>query len=216
MPGSYFPYARVSSGLVTTTLDAVAKNQVGGLWAPPVPYPTTGTFSTTAGASTAGLGAAPVFRYVYFNDINTLTGTAQVAPAPVYYIDESFTTVTPNAANAYFTTLGACIAGYWMPNTTALGTSQTAAQWYSQMIGSYGWMQVGGFLSGALAPSTTTSAGQGNPIYGATTGSWTSIVNNASGAGSANIWRFLAVQWTAIANGVCDVVVAGDSPFWGS
>ena len=47
---------------------------------------------------------------MYFYDAAALTGTAQVAPAPVYWIDESFTTVTPNAADAYYTTTGACVA----------------------------------------------------------------------------------------------------------
>jgi len=215
MAGNFAPYARISSGLVTTTLDATARNTVGALWSPPAPYPTTAVFSTTAAGSTSGYGAPPIFKYVYFNDAAALTGTAQVAPAPVYYIDESFTTVTPNAANAYFTTAGACIAGYWMPNTTALGTSNTAAQWYAQFIGSYGWIQIAGFGSQFLAP-TATSAGLGNPIYGATTGSWASIVNTPANAATAGVWRYLAVQWTVIANSLCDVLIGGDTPFWGS
>jgi hypothetical protein len=207
----YINYVRFANPL--TQLDNTARNPLGAVYSPPWgSYPNSAVFSTTASNSTKGYGAPPVFKYVYFYDASSLTGTAQIAPAPVYYIDESFTTVTPNAADAFFTTGGACIAGYWMPNTTSLGTSQTAAQWYAQFIGSYGWIQLGGFLPGALAPTTLTSAGQGSAITGAATGSWTSVVTTTPPASS----RILGVQWTAIAAGVCDVLVGGDSAFWGS
>jgi len=212
MAGNFAPYARISSGLVTTTLDATAKNTVGALWSPPAPYPTTAVFSTTAAASTAGYGAPPIFKYVYFYDANDLSESMQAAPAPVYYIDESFTTVTANAADAYYTTGGACVAGYLMPNTTALGTSNTATQWYAQLLQSYVWIQVAGFLSQALQPSTRTSAGQGSYITGSATGEWASTVNTTV----ANSARVLGIQWTAIVNGLCDVLVGGYSPFWGS
>jgi len=212
----YGPYARFNNP--TTQLDSTAKNPLGLVYSPPwgaytnVSGVSTPVFSTTASSSTAGYGAPGIFKYVYFYDASALTGSAQAAPAPVYWIDESFTTVTSNAADAYFTTLGACIAGYWMPNSTALGgtSTTTAAQYYLQFVQSYGWIQIGGFLSQAYAPTTQTSAGQGNPIYGLTTGSWASVVNGVSGC------RWMAIQWTAISNSLCDVLINGDSMFWGS
>ncbi len=206
----YTPYVRISTGNVQTTLDAQARNTIGCIYSPPPA--STQSFSTTAGVSTPGFGAQPVYKYVYFYDANALTGTAQAAPAPVYYIDESFTTVTPNAADAYYTTGGACIAGYWMPNTTALGSSNTAAAWYGEFVQSYGWIQIGGLLRGALAPTTQTGAGQGSAIYGSTTGSWASTVNTTVAASA----RVLGIQWTAIASGACDVLVGGYQSFWGS
>lgn len=204
----YTPYYRISSGNVQTTLDPTARNVLGAIYSPPPS--STAVFSTTAGSSTAGFGAQPIYKYVYFYDAAALTGTMQAAPAPVYYIDESFTTVTGNSADAYYTTSGACVAGYLMPNTTALGTSNTGAQWYAQLSQSYVHIQVGGFLAGALAPTTLTAAAQGNYIYGTTTGSWTSIVN------SSVVGRLLAVQWTAIVSSACDVLVGGYQSFWGS
>lgn len=210
MAGNYLPYARVTTGNPQTTLDATAKNPVGAIWAPPSPY-NGATFSTTATVSTAGLGAPPVFKYVYFYDAAALTGTAQIAPAPVYWIDESFSTVTPNAADAYSTLLGACVAGYWMPNTTALGTSNSASAWYLQFSQAYGWIQIGGFLPGALAPSTSTNPAIGSLITGLTTGSWASQVINTSTPNGV-----LGRQWSAIASGVCDVLVGAYSSFWGS
>ena len=206
----YNPYTRVSSGNVQTTLDSTARNTVGSIYSPPPP--STSLFSTTAGSSTPGYGAQPVYKYVYFYDAAALTGTMQAAPAPVYYIDESFTTVTGNAADAYFTTGGACVAGYLMPNTTALGSSNTGAQWYLQLSQSYCFIQIGGFLKGALAPTTLTSAGQGSAITGAATGSWTSITTTTAPASS----RVLGIQWTAIASSACDVLVGGLTSFWGS
>ena len=203
------PYPRISSGNIQTTLDSTARNTPGSIFTNPPSA--SSLFSTTAGSSTPGYGAQGVFKYVYFYDAAALTGSMQAAPAPVYYIDESFTTVTGNAADAYFTTGGACIAGYLMPNTTALGTSYTAAQWYLQLSQSYCFIQIGGFLKGALAPSTTTNAAPGALITGINTGSWTSQTTNP-----ATPYRVLGVQWTAIANSVCDVLVGGQSTFWGS
>ena len=217
MAGNYLPYARVTTGNPQTTLDATAKNPVGSLWAPPTPY-NNGTFSTTVSTSTAGLGAPPVFKYVYFYDASALTGTAQVGPAPVYWIDESFTTVTAVPADAYsFATAGVSVAGYWMPNTTALGTSNTAAQWYLQFVQAYGWIQIGGFLPGAQAPTTTTNAAIGADITG--------LGNSATAWGSTTAnptapYRVLGVQWSAItgagSTAACDVLVGGMNSFWGS
>jgi hypothetical protein len=218
----YGPYPRF--GNPQTQLDSSAKNPLGFVYSPPwgqydaVSFGTTPVFSTTAGGSTAGYGAPPVFKYVYFYDASATTGTAQSAPAPVYWIDESFTTVTSNAADAYFTTNGGAIAGYWMPNTTALGgtSTTTAAQYYAQFVQSYGWIQIGGLVSGAYV-STPTAAAQGNVIYGAATGSWASVVNTNTASVAANVSRYLGVQWSAISNtNYCDVLVNGDSMFWGS
>lgn len=209
----YTAYARFANP--QTQLDPTAKNQVGSIYSPPpgvyTNYTSGPTFSTTAGASTPGFGAPAVFKYVYFYDANALTGTMQAAPAPVYWIDESFTTVTGHAADAY-SSAAASVAGYLMPNTTALGSSNTGAQWYLQLSQSYVWIQIGGFLSQALAPTTQTSAGIGNPIYYSTGTDWASTVNTTVAASS----RQMGTQWSAIANSLCDVLVGGNSTFWGS
>ena len=210
----YTPYVRFANP--QTQLDSTAKNTPGSIYSPPpgVYSPSTSqpVFSTTAGSSTPGYGAPGVFKYVYFYDSAALTGTAQAAPAPVYYIDESFTTVTSNAADAWFTTGGAMVAGYWMPNTVSLGTSLTAANWYLQMVQSYGWIQIGGFLPGALVPSTLGSDAAGNVIEGLTTGSWVSTSNTTHQASS----RVLGVQLHASAASLVDVLVGGFTTFWGS
>jgi hypothetical protein len=210
----YTPYVRFANP--QTQLDPTAKNTPGSIYSPPPGTYSSSTsspvFSTTAGSSTAGYGAPGVFKYVYFYDASALTGTAQVSPAPVYYIDESFTTVTPNAADAFFTTGGAMVAGYWMPNTTSLGTSLSAANWYLQMVQSYGWIQIGGFLAGALVPSTLGSDAAGNVVQGLTTGSWVSTSNTTLQASG----RVLGVQLHASATSQIDILVGGLESFWGS
>ena|ERR1700677_3034649 len=200
----YTPFVRISTGNVQTTLDAVAKNVLGAIYSPPPA--SSATFSTTSGAGTSGYGAQPVYKYVYFNAVTA--PTAQIAPAPVYWADETFTIVTSHTAD---NTLAAGItgAGYWMPNTTALGTSNTAAQWGTQFQGSYGWIQIGGLLPGALAPTTGNAVG--DYIYGSA-GDWTSTAATTIGASS----RVIGIQWTAIAATLCDVLVGGLTSFWGS
>jgi hypothetical protein len=99
-----------------------------------------------------------------------------------------------------------------MPNATALGTNMTGAQWYGQLSQSYCWIQVAGFLSGALAPTTQTAAGIGNAIAGLTTGSWASVVATTVPASG----RLLGVQMSSISNSACDVLVGGATTFWGS
>lgn len=211
----YGPYPRFANP--TTQLDTTAKNPLGFVYSPPwgtysSASSSTPVFSTTAGSSTAGYGAPGIYKYVYFYDASALTGTVQAAPAPVYYIDESFTTVTGNAADAYFTTGGAMVAGYLMPNATSLGTSLTGAQWYAQLSASYCWIQVGGFLPSALVPSTLGSNAAGNVIQGLTTGSWTSTSNTTLQASG----RVLGIQLQASAASLVDVLVGGQSTFWGS
>ena len=201
----YTPYIRITTGNVQTVLDNVAKNPVGCIYSPPAPQ--------GAPLSTKGLGAQPVYKYVYYNSTSNPAPVA--APAPVYYTDETFTTVTGNAAEAYSAgvgIVGTAIAGYWMPNTTAIPTLSNVTSASTQQVNqSYGFIQIAGLLSGAWAPTTATGPGIGSFITGSVAGVWASTVNNTIIAG-----RQLGIQFNAIAGGVCDVLVAGYQTFWGS
>lgn len=196
----YTPYFRISSGFnPQTTLDNTPKNALGSIYSPPV--------NEGLAVTTKGYGAQPVFKYVYYN--STTNPTPVAAPAPVYYTDESFTTVSGNAAESYSNGTGAtgvAIAGYLMPNTTAL-TGLTAAQ----LNQSYVLIQIAGLLVGAYAPTTATGPGVGSLIVGSASGNWASTVITTTTA-----LRVLGVQWTAIASSACDVLVSGLQPFWGS
>ena len=201
----YTPYIRITTGNVQTVLDNVAKNPIGCIYSPPV--------NMGAPLTTKGLGAQPVFKYVYYNSTSNPMPVA--APAPVYYTDETFTTVSGNAAEAYSAgtgITGVAIAGYWMPNTTSItGLSNVTSATTQQVNQSYGFIQIAGFLAGAWAPTTATGPGIGSFITGLAAGSWASVVNTTIIAG-----RQLGIQFSAIASSVCDVLVAGYTPFWGS
>lgn len=189
----YQPYIRISTGNPYTVLDSVAKNPVGCLYSPPV--------NQNLPLTTKGLGAQLVMKYVYYN--STTNPTPVAGPAPVYYTDESFTTVTGNAAEAFVTTNGLYIAGYLMPNTTAIA-GLTAAQ----LNLSYVFMAVGGLLPSAWAPTTTPGAGLG--IGGLATGNWASVATAGGPAGRGIGW-----QLAAAVSSLCDVLIEGDV-FWGS
>ena len=207
----YTPYVRFANPY--TQLDGTAKNIPGSIYSPPPgTYPASSVFSATIGSGTPGFGAPPVFKYVYYQ--STLNPVPEIAPAPVYWADETFTIVTGQATEAYVPATeavspnGASVAGYLMPNTTQY-VGLTAATLNS----SYCWIQIGGFLPGAFEPTTQTSTVFANPIYGLGSGAWTSAVNTTI----ANSTRALGVLWSAISGGVCDVLLGGyPGCFWGS
>lgn len=187
----YQPYVRISTGNLATVLDNNPLNPVGCIYAPPA--------NQALPQATAGFGAQPVVKYVQYKSTSQPAPVA--APAPVYYTDESFTTVSGNAAEAFFTTGGLYIAGYLLPNTTSISTLTAAI-----LQSCYVWIQIGGLLRGAWGP--TAGAAQGNAISGLNTGNWTST-------GTAGTGRQLGFQLTTVASSVCDVLVSGDV-FWGS
>ena len=132
-------------------------------------------FSTTAGSSTAGFGAQPIYKYVYFYDAAALTGTMQVAPAPVYYIDESFTTVT-RTLQMPITRLPGRVWRVTLCRTPRRSERQIrASDGTCNFRQAYVQIQVGGFLRGVLwlRRPDGGSAGQLH-ITALTTGSWTS------------------------------------------
>lgn len=193
----YTNYVRISTGNILTQLDTSPVNPLGCIYSPPV--------NQNLPVTTKGLGAQPVWKYVKYS--STTNPAPVAAPAPVYFTDESFTTISGNAAEAFVTTGGLYIAGYWMPNTTSialLANNTTGSN--IQVNNSYGWMQIGGLLVGAWGP--TASGAVGASITGLTTGNWAST-------GAANAQRQLGFQLTAVASSVCDVLVSGDV-FWGS
>lgn len=197
----YTPYVRFSNFF--TQLDSTAKNTLGAIYSPP---------ANPTGVVGAGYGAQPVYKYVFYN--STINPAPEIAPAPVYWADETFTVVTGQATEAYVpagaavSPNGASIAGYLGPNT--VGFAGLTAATLNQ---SYCWIQVGGFLGGAFEPTTQTSTTFANPIYGLGSGAWTSGVNTSV----PNNVRPIGSIWSIPANGVVDVLVAGNSSvFWGS
>lgn len=189
----YSNYVRVTTGALNTVLDVNPANAVGTLYSPPI---------NQAGVTTAaGYAAQPVVKYLQYKSTSLPTPVA--GAAPVYYTDASFTTVSGNAAEGFVTAGGLFVAGYLLVNTTSVSTLTAAILQLS-----YVWVQVGGYLPNAWAPTTTP--GVGNVITGLATGNWAS-----AGLAAATPLRTIGYQLTAAASSLCTVLVEGSS-FWGS
>lgn len=166
----------------------------------------------------AGLGENQVLGQRYFAVVNSTAvnpsgapaifvlakylSTAQpapvAAPAPVYWTDETYTTVSGVESEGSGLGINS-VAGYLMVNTTSVPTLTAAI-----LQGSYVLVQVAGYLPGAYGP--TTGGGAGASIVGSA-GNWTST---AIAAGTAPTGRTIGYQVTAISSGLCDVLVNSD------
>jgi hypothetical protein len=165
----------------------------------------------------AGLGENQVLGQRYFGSISTVTNPsgapavymlvkyqstgnpAPVAgPAPVFWTDETYTTVSGVESEGLLGLNSA--AGYLMPNTTDIsGFTNT------MLNGSIVCIQVAGYLKNAWGP-TAGAAGVGNSIT-PSAGNWTST---GTAAGTAFVARPLGIQATVIASSLCDVLVLAD------
>ena len=161
--------------------------------------------SVNANASNPS-GAPAIYMLVqYLSTSATTTAnlTTAAAPAPVYWTDETYTTVTGITTES----LGINFpAGYMLVNTTTgvglAGTALTA----TLLLGAQILIQVGGYLKGAYNALSGT-AGVGNWIEGyAGTLSSQYVV-----AGTAPGYKPFGIQATAVASGLCDVLVNCDT-----
>lgn len=144
-------------------------------------------------------GAPGIFMLVYYQ--STANPAPSAYPAPVYWTDNTYTTVTGVESESLLGLNG--IAGYMMLNTTSLTTltatllNGTAAN-PSQVI-----MQVGGYLVGGVAPGSTVA---GDWIIGAT-GNWTPA---RVAQGTAPGYRSFGVAATAVSGGICNILLNCD------
>jgi hypothetical protein len=141
-------------------------------------------------------GAPAVFMLVQYKSTGKPAPVA--GPAPVFWTDETYTTVSGVESEGLLGLNSA--AGYLMPNTTDIVGLTDAMLETAQVL-----IQVSGYLKGAYGPTAGT-AGVGNFIT-PSAGNWTStgtIVGTAAPA------RPLGIQATVIASGLCDVLVDCD------
>lgn len=144
-------------------------------------------------------GAPAIFMLVEYTSTGKPSPVA--GPAPVYWVDNTFTTVTGVESEALMGLSGA--AGYLMPNTTDISSLTDA-----MLEGSLCLIQVAGYLAGAYGPTGGT-AGVGNLIVAAAGNFATNgIVVSSSVNGVSS--RPFGVQMTAISSGLCDVLVNCD------
>lgn len=107
-----------------------------------------------------------LYKYVLYQ--STTNPALTTAPGLVYYTDETATVVSgsPTDALGNATASWQSAAGVMMLNTTAL-TTATATLLNNGSNGSGIWIAIGGFVKGAVVPSTVTF---GDTLYGIATG----------------------------------------------
>ena len=167
-----------------------------------------GVTSTTTGATSLQAnpsGSPAIFmlvQYLSTSAITTANLTTAAAPAPVYWTDNTFTTVTGITTEGIGgTTLGLNVpAGYLMVNTVSL-PGLTAAQ----VLGAQLLIQVSGYLKGGYAPTAGTNA-IGNwavPLAG-------TFTSTGVAAATGSAYQSFGRQLTAVASGLCDILVGTD------
>lgn len=144
-------------------------------------------------------GAPAIFQLVQYlstSAVTTANLTTAGAPAPVYWTDNTFTTVTGILSEA-LNGSAQYSAGYLMLNTVSLPTLTGA-----MLLGAQVFVQVAGYLKAAWGPTTTPSI---NNWISGSAGTFTS-----TGAATAPTVRPFGVQMTAAAAGLTDVLVNCD------
>jgi hypothetical protein len=189
--GATRTYLKNTSGAINT-YPGIGENQVlGQLY-----------YGVTNQTATNPSGSPAIFmlvQYLSTSAITTANLTTAAAPAPVYWTDNTFTTVTGITTEALgATTLGLAFpAGFLMVNTASLTTLTAAA-----LLGSQCLIQVGGYLKGAYM-SSSSNAGIGSwviPVAGTLSSAFIA-------AGSSTTYQPFGIQLTALSSGLCDVLV---------
>jgi hypothetical protein len=147
-------------GNVYGVVDTVALNPVGSLWMIPAASVQGGLTLPT----THGYGSFLTVKYLQYK--STANPAMVTGPAPVYYTDETFSTVTGRYSEGNPASTGevCSVAGWLLPNTgtvtgIGLGTGVSAAL----LNGNYVFVAVEGFVPSAYILDNTNlnAAGQG-------------------------------------------------------
>jgi hypothetical protein len=181
--------AQISTGNVRTALDPFTL-------APNYPLPNgqqnpLGQRYYDASPSLANVYGVPD-KYAYLRYLSTANPAVLAAPAPVYYTDTTFTTVSGVLSESLGINF---IAGYMMPNSTDL-PALTAAT----LNGNFVWVCVWGVVVNAIVPGATAV---GDAIIGAA-GNFT---NARVAANTAPTNKVLAWALAAVAGGTANVYV---------
>jgi hypothetical protein len=157
-------------------------------------------FSVTNATAGNPFGSPAIYQLVKYLSTSALT-TANLTtfggPVPVWWTDNTFSVITAISSEALSLNLP---AGYMPLNIIDL-TTLTGAQ----VLGAQLLVQVGGYVKAAYGPTAGT-AGVGNfiePVAG--TGTSQGVV-----AGTAPGYNKFGTQLTAVASGLCDVLVDAD------
>ncbi len=170
-----FPYLSITGPF--SSLDSVAQNDIGTRYAQVLSQNSPSQEQT-------------VLRYVQY--VSTANPAPLAYPAPVYWVDSTFSKVS----GVFSEGLGAnFLAGWLLPNTTAIPSLTS-----SLLANAFVWIADGGFLAGA---AVTGAPAVGASIFGAA-GNWTTAF---LAAGTAPTNRVAAWAVTAESGGICDLMI---------
>ncbi len=177
-----------------------AQNPIGSVFLLPPGYPTGSSILYAA----KYWQPQPVVRYVRYN--STANPNLLAYPAPVYWTDETFTTVSGvfSEGNPAATGNLNSFAGILLPNYTSLGLTAAAAA--TALNGNFCYILTKGVVPAAYVPGSTAI---GDALVG-TSGNFT-LARVASGTAPTS--RFLATALTAISGGTADILVDTDPTF---
>lgn len=137
-------------------------------------------------------------QYLATSATTTADLTTAGAPAPVWWTDDTFTTVSGIYSEGINLNIP---AGYLMPNVIDI-PGLTAAD----LLGGQCLIQVAGYLEGAYFSNTGGAAGVGNfiaPVAG-------TFTSKGYASGTASGYNNFGTQLTALTAGLCDVLVQTD------
>lgn len=178
-----------------------AQNPLGSLCFIPAPAQ-----SGTALATSAGYGSGLWVKYVLYK--STANPAMVAGPAPVYWADETFTTVTGQASEANIASTSVSAAGWLLPNTgtvsgVGVGTSVSATILNNGGLGSYVFIGIQGFI-----PSCYLAAGaKGNWLYASGNFATTGVA--ADGATTYNDFKNIGIVWGTVSSNIGDVLAIG-------
>ena len=184
-----------------------ALNPLGAafLIAPGSPLYSPAQFYPGGSLNSNGWGAPLVVRYVRYN--STTNANLLAYPAPVYWTDETYTTVTGTFSEGNPASTGNLnsLAGWLLPNYTSLGL--TAAKAATALNGNFCFIATKGFVPAAAVVASTAV---GDAIIGAS-GNFT-VTRTASG--SAPLCSKLALALSAVTTAVtADIWINCDPTF---
>ena len=153
-------------------------------------------FSLGVGTGTVSnpFGAPGIYQLVYYK--STANPAPTTAPAPVYWTDNTYTTVSGVESESLLGLQG--IAGYLQLNTTALPTLTA-----TMLNGALCLIQVAGLVVAAVVPAATAA---GDWIIGHT-GNFTA---DRVASGTASGYRTFGIATTAYASGLADILLNCD------
>ncbi len=199
--GASIQTAQVTSGNFYTTVDPYVSGYAGYPTNPgnrAIPgaayYDSTGSFSgvTTANPFGNEFGPPLKVRYVRYQSTSNPALTTATAPFPVYWIDTTYTTVTPVYSESVTGGINA-LAGVCLVNTTSIpglvNTGATVSQ--TNLNGNFIWIAVGGYVPFAIG-ATATAADD------AVIGSVTNFTPGRTAAGTAPTNRILGWAQSAL------------------